>query len=157
MSLVSWWVFRLVICPFDRLIWFIYVKELLEKLEHIKTLSCLLSRLLEKAERSVQQSLEGFVSDEVRQLGSAIGGYFKCFDAFNVKTRTALEAKWSECYQCQEIRDTVEYLLEVEENWNAFLEKVDRMLNGGAVNEVKVTAGAGAPCEVPLIDVTTNR
>ena len=123
----------------------------------IKALSSLLNSLLEKAKQNVQQSLESFVSDKVRQLGAAIDGYFKCMKSFDVTTRAALEEKWGKCYQSHEIRDAVEDLLEVEDNWNAFLDKVDCMLDGGAINEAQISAGMSAPCEVPLINVTTKR
>lgn len=132
-------------------------KQELSYANEIKALSSLLNSLLEKAKQSVQQSLECFISDEVRQLGAAIGGYFKCMNGFGVKTRAALEAIWSKFYQSQDIRDAVEELIEVEDNWNAFLDNVDCMLSGTVIDEdVQVSTGMHAPCDIPLINVTTK-
>lgn len=132
-------------------------EEVLNHLDAIETLSTLLNSLLEQAKQNVQESLESFVSDKVRQLGQAIGGYFKCFNALHVTTREELESKWKACYQNKDVRETVDNLLEVEESWNDFLRNVDEKLDGGVVTgDEPVVVGSTAPLDITLFNIDTE-
>jgi hypothetical protein len=118
----------------------------------------LLNSLLEQAKQNVRESLENFVSDKVRCLGQAIGGYFRCLNAFCVTRRADLESKWRACYHNKDVRATVENFLEVEESWNDFLRNVDEKLDSEVVTAGQpVSVGSTAPLNIPLFDIDTER
>jgi hypothetical protein len=137
---------------------FYFYQELLNHLDAIETLSTLLDSLLDQAKQNVKESLEDFVSDKVRCLGQAIGGYFKCLNVFGVKTRADFESKWTACYQNKNVRETVENLLEVEECWDEFLRNVDRELDKAVETSWQpVSVGSSAPIDMPIFNVDTER
>lgn len=131
---------------------------MLNHLDAIETLSALLNSLLEQAKENVKESLENFVGDKVRSLGQAIGGYFDCLNTFNVTKRSELQLMWKTCYQNKDIRESVDNLLEVEEDWDDFLKVVDEKLGGGGVTDGRtVTVGSVAPLKIPLVNIDTGR
>lgn len=133
-------------------------KEVLNYIDAIETLSTLLNSLLENAQKDVAETLEGFVNDKVRSLGQAIGGYFKCLNAFSVRTRAELESKWKELYQNKDVRESVNNLFEMEERWNDFLRSIDEKLYYGIVTSGQpLVVGSMAPLDIPLLNVDTQR
>ena len=134
------------------------IQDLATHVEQVRALSSLLRSLLKKAEQDVGDSLEEFMRcKKDYQLGAAIGGYFRCFNTFGVKTRSEVEKKWAELYGKSEMREALDDLYDVEENWNQFLEKGDDMLESKCGDQDKVVAGMDAPRGIPLIDVNTKR
>lgn len=127
----------------------IYLKEFTNLNERIST-------LLSSARRDCLNSIEDFVSDKVRKMGSIMTFYHNIFCNLDVQNRKELDNKISQLYGDKEIRESVDELIELESEWDEFLEGVDKKLNGDKVkNELAV--GDQGPCELMLTDVRTER
>ncbi|KAI4798593.1 hypothetical protein KUCAC02_020621 [Chaenocephalus aceratus] len=99
------------------------------------TLTCALSLLLNLSEVLLQtarqeaaESLEKFVPHKIAILFGLItaGGDF--YKSLGVKKRSEAEAIWKKFYHNATVRDKVEELLQLESEWDSFLESVDRGL-----------------------------
>ena len=73
-------------------------------------------------------------------------------------TREDLESKWKKYYQRKDVRQTVDNLLEAEENWDDFLRNVDEKIDKGVGNGGKpIIVGSMAPLNIPLINIDSER
>lgn len=124
--------------------------------DSIDSLSQLLEELLEKAQQHVMESVENFVSDKIRCLGKAIGGYYTCMSKIKASTRAEFEEMWKSNYHDRHVRESIENLLEVEENWDQFLKDVDQKI-GGNQSASSVNVGTQAPMDLPIFNITTSR
>ncbi|RDD42532.1 hypothetical protein TrispH2_005592 [Trichoplax sp. H2] len=90
---------------------------------------------------SIIESIGDFVNNHVNKLGAAIGLYAEAFN------------------RIPEVRDAVDELFDVEDNWNTFLKDVDRKMDhnkSDGLPQSSSTVGSVAPLHVPLIDVRTS-
>jgi len=89
-------------------------------------------------------------------MGSIIRFYSDIFCNLDVQNRKELDDKISQLYGDKEIRESVDELIELETEWDEFLEDVDKKLNGEQVKK-ELTVGEQGPCELLLTDVRTKR
>lgn len=54
--------------------------------------------------------------------------YKQCFSSLGVATKAELEEAWKKCYSDEDVRESVEELLIVEEDWVKFVDEVDSIL-----------------------------
>lgn len=127
--------------------------QVLEKLQKI------LRNTLNEAKENVSKSIDNFLVDKVRQMGSMIGHYFTAFESLNVMSRKGMEEMIKQMYNYECIRDMEEELYETEEEWNLFLQEVDSKINPSSKvsKEEQVVVGSKGPCELKLIEVSTER
>lgn len=73
-----------------------------------------------------------------------------------MQNRKELDDNIRQLYGDKEIRESVDQLIELESEWDDFLEEVDGKLNGKqGGNELAV--GDHGPCELTVTDVRTER
>lgn len=135
-----------------------FLKHIFAHLDDIETLSTFLNSSLEQAKLDVEESLETFISKNIRKLGKATDAYFNCLNAFNAATQAEMEAKWKAYYRNKDLREAVDNLHEAEDNWNEFLRTVDKKLDvRNVATGQPVVAGSKAPMELPLFDIDMQR
>jgi len=84
-----------------------------------------ISETLKRAKVSFSEDPDAFVKTNYGILGKAISIYSRLFSTTGCDSRTELEDLWSKHFIDPVIRDTVEDLLSVEEEWNGFLSSID--------------------------------
>jgi len=67
------------------------------------------------------------------ELGPAIGEYAKIFSSLHLASRQELEQAFKANFKSVKVQDVYEELVELEENWNELMDKVDQELAGGKI------------------------
>ncbi|KAI8479193.1 hypothetical protein Bbelb_430870, partial [Branchiostoma belcheri] len=101
-------------------------------------------------------SLDDFMDRRVGCLGGLIGIYYNFLTRLCVKTRLEAERLWEHLYRYPSVQSAVEDLWEVEEQWDRFLQDVDKQLNADRAGE-DLRVGSLGPVDVPLVDARTGR
>ncbi|TKS76180.1 hypothetical protein D9C73_009658 [Collichthys lucidus] len=108
--------------------------------------------LLQNAKQEAQESLESFVPHKITTLFGLITAGAQFYKRLGVKKRREAEAVWQKSYHLAAVREQVEELLQVEDEWDFFLDGVDK----GLQTTDRQLAGAGAADslspETPLTD-----
>uniref|UniRef100_A0A8P4GRV6 Uncharacterized protein n=2 Tax=Dicentrarchus labrax TaxID=13489 RepID=A0A8P4GRV6_DICLA len=84
--------------------------------------------LLQKARQQAAESLETFVPHKITTLFGLITAGAQLYKSLGVKKKSEAEAVWQKYYHQAAVREQVEELLELEGEWDSFLEGVDRDL-----------------------------
>ncbi|KAK5852659.1 hypothetical protein PBY51_006510 [Eleginops maclovinus] len=94
--------------------------------------------LLQTAQQDAAESLEKFVPHKISILFGLITAGADFYKSLGVKKRSEAEAIWQKFHHNATVRDKVEELLQLENEWDSFLESVDsglqttdRQLSGG--------------------------
>lgn len=88
-----------------------------------------ISKILAEAEKSFSEKPDEFITTEFGMLGAAISCYCSLFKRTDCQSRNELETSWSKHFSESSIRDAVEELLTIEEEWDKFLLKVDEFMD----------------------------
>lgn len=107
--------------------------------------------LLDKAKLEAQESLESFVAHKLVDLLGLIAAGAEFYKSLGVKKRSEAESVWQKFYHHAEVRDEVEELLELESEWDSFIESVDEGVHAGAGQSSGLRADSLSP-EIPLAD-----
>lgn len=102
--------------------------------------------LLQKAQQDAEASLENFVPYKITTLFGLITAGANFYKSLGVKKKSEAEAIWQKSYHVAAVREQVEELLQLESEWDSFLESVDRGLQttDGQLSGVK-TADSLSP------------
>lgn len=84
--------------------------------------------LLQNAKQEAEESLETFVPHKITTLFGLITAGAQLYKRLGVKKRSEAEAVWQKFYHLAAVREQVEELLQVEDEWDSFLDGVDRGL-----------------------------
>lgn len=84
--------------------------------------------LLQKAQQDAEASLENFVPYKITTLFGLITAGANFYKSLGVKKKSEAEAIWQKSYHVAAVREQVEELLQLESEWDSFLESVDRGL-----------------------------
>ncbi|CAJ1077988.1 selenoprotein L [Xyrichtys novacula] len=84
--------------------------------------------LLKEAKKDAEGSLEDFVPHKISTLFGLITAGADFYKSLGVKKLSEAEALWQKSYQHAGVREQVEELLQLETEWDSFLEDVDRGL-----------------------------
>lgn len=90
-------------------------------------------------------------------MSSAIGHYYNAFCALGVHNREEMEKEIGKHYSDGDLVESADSLMDLEQEWNRFLEEVDGKLVGGGESRKELTVGSPGPCELMLTDVRSNR
>ncbi|CAH1261700.1 Hypp2435 [Branchiostoma lanceolatum] len=115
-----------------------------------------IEELLERARNFVKESLDDFMDSKVGCLGGLISIYHNFYTRLCVKTRLEAEKLWEHLYRYPSVQSAVEDLWEVEEQWDTFLQDVDKQLNADRAGGGDLQVGALGPVDVPLVDARTG-
>ncbi len=135
-------------------------------LQAVQTLTKELTCIVQDGREAFKAS--GDISDFVKSHGSnhfhgltliyPVQVYVACLKTAGVATRKDLEALWTRLYSDGTVREAVEELLAVEENWTSFVSELDQEMSDyeekTAFGAIKV--GEYFPLDLPLIDTTTG-
>lgn len=117
-----------------------------------RPLAVSLSKTAEEFESLLRSSecrpLDEFL--EAPKLGASISLMADLFKRAGVVSRSELESAVKEHFRATEVRDSWEELLDVEDNWDAFLARVD----SGETEGLK--KGDLAPLQLPLVEAKTG-
>lgn len=113
--------------------------------------------LLQTAKQEAEASLENFVSTKITTLLGLINEGANFYKSLGVKTKSEAETIWQKSYHHAAVREQVDDLLELESEWDSFLDRVERdlkvsngQLGGGE------TLDRLSP-ETPLTDARTGQ
>lgn len=84
--------------------------------------------LLQTAKQEAQESLESFVPHKITTLFGLIAAGANFYKSLGVKKKKEAEDIWKKSYHHEAVREQVERLLQLETEWDSFLESVDRDL-----------------------------
>lgn len=84
--------------------------------------------LLQNAKQDAEVSLENFVPHKITTLLGLITAGAHLYKSLGVKKKSEAEAIWQKCYHKAAVREQLEVLLQLESEWDSFLESVDRGL-----------------------------
>ncbi|KAM4713307.1 uncharacterized protein FYW61_020367 [Anableps anableps] len=84
--------------------------------------------LLQNAQQEAAASLETFVPHKITTLFGLITAGENFYRGIGVKTKGEAEAVWQKLYHHPAIREHVEVLLKLENEWDSFLQSVDKGL-----------------------------
>ncbi|KAG7509425.1 hypothetical protein JOB18_043614 [Solea senegalensis] len=84
--------------------------------------------LLQKAKQDAEVSLEKLVPYEITALFGLMAAGTDFYDSLGVKKKSDAEAVWRKFYNHAAVRELVDEFLELESEWDAFLENVDKGL-----------------------------
>ncbi|KAF6735842.1 hypothetical protein FQA47_002409 [Oryzias melastigma] len=84
--------------------------------------------LLEKAQQEAAASLETFVPHKISTMFGLITAGANFYRSLGVKTKSEAEEVWKKSYHHAAVREQVEELLQLESDWDAFLQSVDEDL-----------------------------
>ncbi|KAM3603393.1 uncharacterized protein V6R79_021384 [Siganus canaliculatus] len=110
--------------------------------------------LLENAKKEAAESLESFVPYKISTLFGLIGAGTQFYRTIGVKKKHEAEAVWKKYYHHAAVREQVEELLEVESEWDSFLEGVDRDLQ---TTDTQLSGGKLADSLSPDLQLTDAR
>lgn len=81
--------------------------------------------LLQNAKEDAAVSLENLVPHKISTLFGLITAGADLYKSLGVKTKSEAEAVWQKFYHHAGVREQVEELLQLESEWDSFLESVD--------------------------------
>lgn len=84
--------------------------------------------LLSEAKKNAEVSLEDFVPHKISTLFGLITAGADFYKSLGVKKWSEAETIWQKFYDHEAVREQVEELLQLETEWDSFLEGVDRGL-----------------------------
>ncbi|GLD49774.1 thioredoxin-like protein AAED1 [Lates japonicus] len=84
--------------------------------------------ILQKAKQDAEASLENFVPHKITTLFGLMTAGADFYKSIGVKKKSEAEAVWQKTYHRAAVREKVEELLQLESDWDSFLESVDRDL-----------------------------
>ncbi|KAM6906215.1 selenoprotein L [Lycodopsis pacificus] len=84
--------------------------------------------LLQTAKDQAEESLEAFVPYKITTLLGLITAGADFYRSIGVKKKSEAEDIWQKYYHHAAVREQVEELLQLENEWDSFLESVDRRL-----------------------------
>ena len=94
----------------------------------VNKLSTGIRSTLEKARNSRDLNKEAFFSKDYVILGKAISLYANCFKSLGIKANKEFKNVIGKSYSAPAVRDAVEKLENVEEEWVEFLDENEKML-----------------------------
>ncbi|XP_030577583.1 selenoprotein L [Archocentrus centrarchus] len=94
--------------------------------------------LLQNAKEEAAASLENFVPHKITTLFGLITAGANFYKSLGVKKKSEAEAIWQKSYHCAAVREQVEELLQLENEWDSFLESVDEGLQ---TTDVQLSGG----------------
>lgn len=121
----------------------------------LDTVVVLMTAILDQAKENAKGSLGDFVSSKMGSLGAMIGHYCNAFEKLNVKTRKEVEGLVQSCYKDSNVQDSYEELISIENDWQSFLNNLDKELTGNQATAA-LQIGDRGPVDVPLIDVRSK-
>ena len=130
----------------------------------VRKLAAGLARKVEDVRKKYNPSeMDWFLNSDSRSDGVMgiypVGLYLDCLESVGVKTRAQLEEVWKELYKAEEVRECVEELLSAEENFDNFVEEVDKDLQSYedslAVSQVS-TVGCSVPKDISLVEAKSG-
>lgn len=84
--------------------------------------------LLQNAKQEAAASLETFVPYKITTLFGLITAGADLYRSLGVKRKCDAEAIWQKSYHHEAVREQVEELLQLESEWDSFLQSVDKRL-----------------------------
>ncbi|KAM9840744.1 uncharacterized protein ACBR49_016096 [Aulostomus maculatus] len=84
--------------------------------------------LLQKAQQDAAGSLEDFVPHKITTLFGLMTAGTNLYKSLGVRKKSEAEAIWQKYYAWAEVREQVEELLQLQSEWDSFLDSVDRGL-----------------------------
>ncbi|KAM3603361.1 uncharacterized protein V6R79_020740 [Siganus canaliculatus] len=112
------------------------------------------SDLLEKAKQEAAESLESFVAGKITALFGLTAVASQFYKTLGVTKKQEAEAVWQKYYHHAAVREQVDELLEVESEWDSFLERVDRDLQ---TTDTQLSGGKKADSLSPDLQFTDAR
>ena len=125
----------------------------------LRRLQDMLITYLSDAQEDAKASIKNFFADKVLKMGAMIGHYHTTFTNLGVGTRAEMEASIGKFYQDKDVQDAADELFQTEEEWNLFLESVDRKIKPpieGKTNQ-ELVIGAPFPCDLLVTEVKSGR
>ncbi|KAI1895704.1 hypothetical protein AGOR_G00108980 [Albula goreensis] len=118
--------------------------------------------LLQNAKReSKEGSTHDFVTKKIRierrdSLLGLIAAGAELYKSLSVKKKSEAEKVWKNAYHCAQVRDAVEAFLQLETDWDTFLEHLDAELRMTDLTLHRGTPMGQLSAETPLIDARTG-
>lgn len=84
--------------------------------------------LLQNAKQEAADSLETFVPYKITTLFGLVTASEDLYRSLGVKKKSEAEAIWQKSYHHEAVREQVEELLQLESEWDSFLQGVDKHL-----------------------------
>ncbi|KAM9779104.1 selenoprotein L [Syngnathus typhle] len=94
----------------------------------LKQLVSLGNVLLQQAKKDAEVSMEDFVPYKIATLLGLIAAGAEFYRSIGVKKKSEAEAAWQKLYGRAPVREQVEELLQLQSEWDSFLEYVDQSL-----------------------------
>ncbi|WAR20139.1 LOW QUALITY PROTEIN: hypothetical protein MAR_001977, partial [Mya arenaria] len=120
----------------------------------VRQLTETLEDLLQYGRDSVQESKEEFINGKIGKLFGMSFAYEKCYNRLHVSTKEGLERKIHRFSRDRDLREASSDLLDVEQDWDTFLQGVDKSLEGKTEDTVQV--GETGPLNFPLVDARSG-
>lgn len=106
--------------------------------------------LLQKAKEEAQESLESFVPHKITTMFGLITGGTTLLKNLGVTKMSEAEELWKKSYHREAVREQVDELLQLETEWDSFLEGVDRGLQtpGEQMSDMKTAESLSLDTEL---------
>uniref|UniRef100_A0A8C4RIA5 Uncharacterized protein n=1 Tax=Erpetoichthys calabaricus TaxID=27687 RepID=A0A8C4RIA5_ERPCA len=135
--------------------------EELQKLQLLQALTHLVSRGRELLQSVNEESRRGLLKDFALNNLNILFGFTDAganfLTSLSVKKRSDAEKLWEHFFQDEDVRDHVEELLQLEVDWDEFLQHLDSSLNLCDTPSVPmVRLGGYVPGDLQLKDARTN-
>uniref|UniRef100_A0AAV2K7T2 Selenoprotein L n=1 Tax=Knipowitschia caucasica TaxID=637954 RepID=A0AAV2K7T2_KNICA len=113
--------------------------------------------LLQKAKEEAAESMEGFLPYKITTMFGLITGGTTLFRDLGVTKKSEAEELWKKSYHLEAVREQVDALLQLEIEWDAFLEHVDQSLLASNGQESPVMSVESLSADTALIDARSSK
>lgn len=120
----------------------------------LKQLTETIEELLNYGRESSKGSVEEFVDGKIGKMFGFAFAYQKCMTSLEVKTKDEMEKILHTHAKNHEIRELSMELLDLEQEWDIFLNDIDKILADDCSETVQL--GHTGPIYDNLVDVRTN-
>ncbi|XP_061414771.1 uncharacterized protein LOC133346951 isoform X2 [Lethenteron reissneri] len=110
-----------------------------------------------RAESEEDGELQEFVLQKITRLGAMIREYAQLMSSVLVSSRADLEELWRRHWGKSDVRDAVEELLQLEEEWSSFLKGIDERLDNEVTAPGVAEPAVQLPLELELTDACCGR
>uniref|UniRef100_H2YZ51 Uncharacterized protein n=1 Tax=Ciona savignyi TaxID=51511 RepID=H2YZ51_CIOSA len=97
-----------------------------------------------------------FVEKSLGLLLGLISAYENLYVQTKVDSRKSLEKLWAKSYRIPEVNEAVESLLAFEDEWDQFLEGVDKSMSLGVIKGTELSVGDVLPGGINVVDARTG-
>uniref|UniRef100_A0A673WWV0 Uncharacterized LOC115192909 n=2 Tax=Salmo trutta TaxID=8032 RepID=A0A673WWV0_SALTR len=112
--------------------------------------------LLENGKQEAAGSIEDFVPNKITTLFGLMTCAANFYNSIGVKKRIDAEDLWKKSYHHAKVQEQVEELLQLEEEWDAFLDRIDTELK---TSDKRLTGGPTSQnlsADTPLTDARSG-